>query len=186
MTDPLERIEAYFLEFGQAIVDCRSGTEFRAGDWKEAHAALGRLRDRYLHEKKDLTPEQRAALQKVFEDDVFIAGMMAVRQVGEHVKHVSQGAVGPRITTLQNAPIQLTVSSSAMAMFAAPTVVLHDVNNVPHRIDHRERLKEAQRRIGLALAKAKNPRKHAGACRLRSRSAAARGPSVGGINDETQ
>jgi hypothetical protein len=158
MTGPLERIEAYFEEFGQAIVDCHSRIEFRAGDLKEAHAALGRLRDRYLHEKKDLTPKQQAALQKVFEDDVFIAGMMAIRQVGEHVTHVSRGATGPRISTIQNAPIQLTVESSAMAVFAAPTVTLVDVHNVLHRIDHRERLEEAQRRIGSALAKATKSR----------------------------
>jgi len=155
MTESLDRIETYFDEFREAIDRCRSGKKFRAGDWKGAHAALGRLRERYLHEKEHLIPEQRAALQKVFEDDVFIAGMMAIRQIAEHVTHVSRSAMGPRISTPWNAPIQLTVESSAMAVFASPIVILRDVNNTPHEIDHLVRLEEAQRRIGSALAKAR-------------------------------
>jgi hypothetical protein len=80
--------------------------------------------------------------------------MMAIRQVSEHVTHVSRGAPGPLIRTTGNAPIQLTVESSAMAVFSAPVPILRDVFDVPHAIDHLNMLEEAKLRIGHALADA--------------------------------
>ena len=151
MTEALERIDEYFKEFRDAVNDCRLAGSFRAADWKEAYGALGRLRDRYLHEKENLTPEQQAPLQKVFEEDVFIRGMMEVRQVSEHVV---RSEPGPLIRTTGNAPIQLTVESSAMAVFAAPVVVLCDILNMPHTVNHLQMLEEAERRIGAAVARA--------------------------------
>ena len=153
MTDALGRIAGYFEEFRQSIERCRSADAFKAVDWKDAHGALGRLRERYEHEKDDLTPEQQKALRKVFEDDVFIKGMMELRQVGEHV--VRRG--GPTIYTTGNAPVHLTVESSAMAVFAGPVVTLPDIDGKVHKLDHGERLEEALRRIGAALAKTSLP-----------------------------
>lgn len=147
MTEALVRIVSYFEEFRESVKDCRVAESFRPADWKEAYAALGRLRERYKHEKAGLTADQQEALEKVFENDTFIEGLMEFRQVGEHV--VRRG--GPVIRTIGNAPIQLTVESSAMAVFAGPVVVLRDVASVPHRIDHLKMLEEAERRIGAAL-----------------------------------
>jgi hypothetical protein len=135
---------------------CRSAESFRPIDWKAAYGALGRVRERFLHEKKNLAPAQQAALQKVFEEDVFIKGMMALRQVSEHVTHVRRDAPGPRISTIQNAPIQLTVESSAAAAFSVAVPVLRDVMNKPHAIDHLKMLEEAQRRICAALVRARS------------------------------
>lgn len=148
MTEALERVVAYFEEFRGSVNDCRQAGSFRPSDWKEAYGALGRLRDRYKHEKGGLTADQRAALEKVFENDPFIEGMMEFRQVGEHV--IRRG--GPLIRTTGNAPIQLTVESSAMAVFSAPVVVLRDIASALHTIDHLKMLEEAERRIGAALA----------------------------------
>jgi hypothetical protein len=118
MTEALERIAEYFAEFRQSVEACRGASSFRSVDWKAAYGALGRLRDRYIHEKSNLTPAEQAPLRKVFEDDVFIKGMMELRQVGEHVVRRE----GPMIYTTENAPVRLTVESSAKAVFAAPVV----------------------------------------------------------------
>jgi hypothetical protein len=152
MTEALERIAAYFEEFREAVNDCRTAASFRAADWKEAYGALGRLRDRYVHERETSTSEERLALEKVFENDTFIEGMMEVRQVSEHVVRRSPG---PLIRTTGNVPIQLTVESSAMAIFSAPIVILRDITNVPHRVDHLKMLEEAEQRIGAALERAR-------------------------------
>lgn len=152
MSEALERISQYFDEFGQSLEACRSAESVRPVDLKAAHSALGRLRERFLHEKKNLTPAQQAALQKVFEDDVFIKGMMEFRQVGEHVIRRPDG---PQIWIEGNVPVQLTVESSAMAVFAGPVVRLFDINDTPHRVNHLERLSKAEGRISAALARAR-------------------------------
>ena len=152
MTEALERIGDYFEEFRQSVEACRSAETLRPVDWRAAHSALGRLRERFLHEKTNLTPAQQAALQKVFEDDVFIKGMMEFRQVGEHVVRRPNG---PQIWTAGNVPVQLTVEFSAMAVFAGPIVTLLDVKDTPHRIDHLERLTKAEGRISAALTRAR-------------------------------
>ena len=150
MDSAIDRIAAYFEEFKQSVEDCRKSPTFRPGDLKQAYSSLGRLRDRYLWEKENLTTSEIAPLRKVFEEDVFIKGLMDIRQVGEHV--VRRG--GPLIRTTTNAPIQLNVESSAMAMFAAPIVSLLDVEKVAHDIDHLAWLEDALRRIAAALTKA--------------------------------
>jgi hypothetical protein len=149
MSDALERIAQYFDEFRESVNRCRSADTFRPADWKSAYGALGRLRDRYEHEKANLTIDERRALEKVFDNDTFIEGMMQFRQVSEHV--IRRG--GARITTTRNVPIQLTVESSAMAVFAAPVVVLPDNMRKPHTIDHLKMLEEGERRIHAALDK---------------------------------
>jgi hypothetical protein len=151
--EALDRIVLYFDEFCQAVNDCRTANSFRSADWKEAYGALGRLRDRYLHEEKNLAPSQQAALSKVFDNDTFIEGMMDFRQVSEHV---IRREPGPLVRTPANAPIQLTVESSAMAVFSAPIVTLPDVNKIRRTINHLDWLAEAERRIGAALQKARS------------------------------
>jgi hypothetical protein len=149
---PLERIASDFDAFRRSIDDCRRSTDpFRSEQFKGAYGALARLRDRYRHERENLTSEQRVPLERVFEKDKFIAGMMELRQVAEHV--IRRG--GPLIYTTGNAPIQLTEGSSALAVFAAPIVVLPDKSGEAHRLDHLERLNEAELRISRALAKAR-------------------------------
>ena len=152
MSEALERIAKDFEDFCQSVEACRSAEAFRPVDWKSAYGALGRLRDRYSHEKDNLAAEELSALQKVFDNDTFMEGMMHFRQVSEHV--IKRG--GAQITTTKNVPIQLTVESSAMAVFAGPVVVLPDIKRERHTIDHLKMLEEAQRRISAALARA-NP-----------------------------
>jgi hypothetical protein len=69
MTEALDRIARDSQEFRQNVDACRSSTSCRAVDLKAAHSALGRVRERFLHEKRELTLGQRSALQKVFKDD---------------------------------------------------------------------------------------------------------------------
>jgi hypothetical protein len=149
--EALQRIEAYLTEFEESVEACRSASS-KPVDWKAAYGALGRLRERYQHEAKNLTGEQRAALEKAFDDDPFIKGMMELRQVAEHVVRREPG---PLIRTTQNAPVQLTVESSAMAVFAAPVVILRDTSNVAHTVDHLKMLEEARGRIRAALKRAR-------------------------------
>jgi hypothetical protein len=149
-TTALDRIATYYEEFRQSVERCCSAKTFMAGDWKGAYDALYRLKERYRHEKGNLTREQRAALYKAFEDDAFIGGMMELRQVGTHVARRE----GPTIYTTGNAPITLTAESSAMAVFGGPIVRLLDNAGKPHTLDHAQRLQAAERRIGDALVKA--------------------------------
>jgi hypothetical protein len=85
MSEALERIRQYSVEFSQSVERCSSASAFVSLDLKNAYGALGRLRDRYVREKTVLTPNERAALQKALDDDVFIDGMMNLRQLAEHV-----------------------------------------------------------------------------------------------------
>jgi hypothetical protein len=39
---------------------------------------LSRMRDRYMHEKSNLDSTERRALAKVFEEDVFIEGLLNI------------------------------------------------------------------------------------------------------------
>jgi hypothetical protein len=153
MTDGLKRIAAYYDEFCQSVEVCRAAAaaSYRSLDWKAAYSALGRMRDRYRHERGGLALGEQTALKKVFENDAFIEGLMDFRQVGEHV--IRRG--GPVIRTISNAPVRLTVESSAMAVFAGPVVVLPDITGAEHTIDHLKLLQEALRRIGAALERAR-------------------------------
>jgi hypothetical protein len=154
MTEALDRIASDFAEFQRSLADCRSGDSFRPEQWKGAHSALHRVRDRYVWERKrgNLSPEEGRVLWKVFEDDPFIKGMMELRQVGEHVNVRGRGA---RLTTTRNVPFELTAESSALAVFAAAYVVLEDTRGEEQPLDHWRRLKEAERRICEALEAAR-------------------------------
>ncbi|HEY9463225.1 MAG TPA: hypothetical protein VIR54_09065 [Vicinamibacterales bacterium] len=153
MSDALERIEEYAQAFRDGIARCE-GALFNRADLLDAYDRLSRLRDRYLKEKPHLTPTQRLALAKVFEDDRFIEGMLNARQIGEHV--TKRGPV-VTIRTADNAPITFdAVQSSAMAYFAGPLVQLPDVHERLHEIDHLGQLREAEKRIDAAIQRARS------------------------------
>ena len=153
MSDALETIEEYFQEFRDGIVRCEAALQFNRADLLDAQNRLARLRDRYIAEKDDLSLFERKALSKVFEKDVFIQGMLNVRQIGEHVTKRSGGAVILR--TPANAPIELDCQTSAMSYFGASRVLVGDAKGQKHQVDHFEQLKEAESRISAALRKAR-------------------------------
>jgi hypothetical protein len=150
---PLERIASYLDEFRRAVEDCRhsvrSSDLFRSEYWKNAYGALGRLRDRYKHEKDRLTPAQRDALQKVFENDHFIRSMMEIRQVGEHVTRRCP------ITLCTDENIHFECETSANDVFAAPIVTVLDKKGEPQRIDHLAWFEETLKRIQRAFDRAR-------------------------------
>src|SRR5690348_2262987 len=86
MSDALTKVIGASEEFFQGIERCRTASTFNAGDYKDAYNRLNRLRERFLHEKFSLNPSEREALEKVFEKDVFIEGLLKGRTIGEHIK----------------------------------------------------------------------------------------------------
>jgi hypothetical protein len=150
MTAALKRVEADFEAFRDALRRCQSGADARPADMQDAYARLSRVRERYFKEKEGLAPPERRALAKTLEEDVFIKGMMELRQVSEHV--TKRGEL--TIRSVDNAPIELDCETSAMAAFAAPQVTLPDIHGAPHRLDHFKQLAQAETRIAAALRKA--------------------------------
>jgi hypothetical protein len=147
MIDALEHIEQDFEEYRRSVADCQAADPFRAELFRSAYAALSRLRERYRHERKRLAPMQMRALEKVFENDRFIRGMLHLRQVSEHVMRQVE------LMTTENMP--LIVETSAHAMFAAPSVPLTDAQSgQPYLFHHLNYLLEAERRVKRALDKA--------------------------------
>ena len=154
MTDSskaLQRIEVYFEEFCTGVRDCINAEFFVRADLLDAYDRLARLRDRFKKEKNNLDPGALAALTKVFENNVFIHGMMNIRQVAEHVKKRGEELV---IYTADNRPITLNAVLSAMPMFAASRVTLTDITGSPYHLDHLRMLREAEKRITKAMNKA--------------------------------
>ena len=146
MSDALERIEQYAQDFREGVARCAAASMFKMADVLDAYNRLNRLRDRYRYEACRLTPSERHALTKVFDDDVFIRGMLEARQIGEHVTQRRPGPV--TIRTVGNAPIDFDCkSSSALAYFAGPLVEMPDVDGQSHDINHLEQLREAEKRI---------------------------------------
>jgi hypothetical protein len=142
MSEALTRILDDARAFSAGIARCRT-SPFNAADWEDAYNTLHRLRERYLTENPTLDPLERDALAKVFEDDLFIKGLLHLRQVGEHVRY-RQGVV---LRTRTNQPILLNVAASAGSAFAAPVVRLPDVSGQIRPIDHLANLEEAEKRI---------------------------------------
>jgi hypothetical protein len=119
-------------------------------DIRDAYDRPYRLRERYKREAPTLSPTQKSALQKVFEEDVFIEGMCKMRGIGAHVE---TGLTVLRQT--DNSPFEVNAASSAAAVFADRCVYLTDTDGECQRIDHLERLTVAEERIARAIAKAK-------------------------------
>lgn len=152
MSESFARIENYFVAFSEGIERCRTATTFNAADWQDAYNRLNRLRDRYVNEKPNLTPSEKAALTKVFEQDTFIEGLLNIRLIGEHV----QKRTPPVIPLHTNTPITMPVETSAGAIFDAPIVRLPDTKGQLYQTDHLRNLEEGESRISRALARAKN------------------------------
>jgi len=149
-SEALKRIETYFDEFCRGVERCRRANSFDPADWKDAYGRLARLKDRYEFEKRNLSPPERRALSKVFDNDVFTVGMLNIRQAGEHV--IKRGDF--TIRTASNEPIILEVGSSALAVFSGPKVVLDVVDGATHSLDHLEMLDEQVKRIRAVIRKA--------------------------------
>jgi hypothetical protein len=151
MSDGLKRVGKEVKAFSSKVAQCRNEDNSDMSDIQDAYSRLIRARDRYLYEAKHrLAAAEKAALQKVFEDDKFIEGMGKVRGIADHVEI---GEVIIRDTN--NAPFTITPASSAAAVFADRCVNLTDVEGVTHRWDHLEVLTEADDRVTRALKNAK-------------------------------
>src|SRR5437870_2119041 len=118
MSESFDRIEKHFVAFSEGIERCRTAKTFNAADWQDAYNRLSRLRDRYLNEKPNLSASEQAALDKVFEHDSFIKGLLDIRQIGEHV----QKRTLPVIPVYTKTPITLHAETSAGAVFSGPIV----------------------------------------------------------------
>lgn len=149
--DSLTVIEEYFEAFRDGIVRCETASVFSQPDWMDTLNRLARLRDRFLAEKPHLTEPQRRSLSKAFEEDVFIKGMLEGRQISEHVTRRG-GAV---IRTSANAPIKLDFKTSAGSYFSSSCVTVFDLQGKPHKVNHLEQAKEAERRINVAIRNAR-------------------------------
>jgi hypothetical protein len=152
MSDALKTIEECFQEFRRGIARCEAATAFDRADLLDAQNRLNRLRDRYVAKTNNLTTLEHEALSKVFDQDVFIKGMLDGRQIGEHVKKRG-GAI---IRTTANAPIELHAETSAMSYFRDWRVEVSDVKGRPHEVDHLKNLKEAEMRIDAAIRTARS------------------------------
>lgn len=149
----VDRIVQYFEEFCAGLKRCQEAETFVRADLLDVYERLARLRERFIFEKehKTLTNSEEHALSKVFQKDTFMKGLMNTRTIGAHV---TQRSGEPVLYTRSNTPMTITASSSAMAVFSEPVVTLIDKEGRPGRVDHLERLLEAQRRIKKVLDRA--------------------------------
>lgn len=153
MTTPshaLASIQTYFAHFRESVERARKEAIFRTADWQDAYARLARLRERYLSEAVNLTRAEGTALSKVFEHDVFIEGMMQMRQVAEHI-HRRETFI---IRRVDNSPMVFGTECSAGAVFSSSAPTLVDTDGQPHLVDHLKMLQEAEGRIAKAIDQA--------------------------------
>ena len=141
---PLPEFSPPARAFSDKVAECCRATSFDADDYRDAIGRLGRLRERYQHEQRNgtLDPGEAEALYKVFEDDVFIKGMLDVRKISEHIEKRSGG--GAVIRLKDNSPIPLSAQTSAGALFAGPIYSVHRSQGQVHSVDHRKQLQDAE------------------------------------------
>ena len=153
-SEALTRIQAAARAFSDKVAECCRATAFNADDCRDAVGRLGRLRERYVKEMDNGTfnPVEAQELRKVFEDDVFIKGMLDVRQISEHIEKRSGG--GPVVRLKDNRPIPLSAQTSAGALFAGPICTVHRPQGQVDHVNHLEQLREAEQRIQRALVTA--------------------------------
>jgi hypothetical protein len=153
MSEALERILGYASAFSEWIARCRTAT-FNAPDVQDAYNRLSRLRDRYLHEKRNRTLDtvEEQALRKVFEADRFIEGMLDGRQISEHVQKTSGDDTVILLTTSSRIP--LCVKTSTGSFFAVSTATVRDTTGMVYSVNHLAQLSEAEKRIQRALERA--------------------------------
>ena len=144
--DALKRINNDYQEFIRGVERCET-EEFDPANVKDAIMRFSRLRERYLSEKTNLNTAACKALSKVFEEDKFVAGMMDLRQVTEHVKKRD----GVELVTEGNVPILLDADTSVGAVFYGPIVYLTRADGEQEKIDHLKRLLELKKRVSKAI-----------------------------------
>ena len=154
MSEGLDRILDDKRDFSAAITRCKNVT-FNSADVKDAYNRLSRLVDRYHHEKDNRTLDsgEEQALHKVFEDDVFIKGMLDGRQIGEHVVK-REGRGQPVIYLKGNIPVPLVAQTSAGGLFAEPIYIVPDDQGT--EVNHLDQLTEAEKRVEKAFTRATN------------------------------
>ena len=94
----------------------------------------------------------------MFDRDRFIDGMLTLRQIGEHVIQEKRPGRTKRfqITIEGNRPIDLDHETSAMGAFPGQEATVYDIYGTPYRINHLQRLRDAETRIRRALEKARS------------------------------
>ena len=142
-------IVRYAQRFFDAVDRCAAATAHNEADLADAYNRLNRTRERYRKQKTSLNERQRAALDKVFVNDLFIQRLLSgARQLGEHMdKH---GAT-VEIRTPKNEPMIFPIQVSALPFYGGAVVRLPDIHGVVRKIDHLAFLREAERRIRAAL-----------------------------------
>jgi len=131
------------------VIQCRRGPR--------CYGRLGRLRERYVNERDSHTLDsvEHEELRKVFEEDVFIKGMLDGRQISEHIHKRSGGQ--PVIRRKDNSPIPLSVQVSAESFFGGPVLPMpDDLRRTTQPVTHLDQLEEAERRIKRALDRTMN------------------------------
>jgi hypothetical protein len=151
MTDGFRRIEKRFEAFREKISQCHEANA-TMDDIEDAYSRLYRLRNRYEYErdKRALDPTELAPLRKVLEEDNFIKGMLFVRVIGEHVE--KGGSV---LSYPDGSTFRVTSESSGAVVFAEPHYVFFDADDQEQPGDHRKQLREAERRVARAFARAR-------------------------------
>jgi hypothetical protein len=150
----LSRILAAAREFSSLLDKHSKATKHDPADCEDVYNRLSRLKNRFDHEvsRHTLTQSELVALRKVFKEDDFIKGMLDGRQIGEHVQKRSGG--GPRIPLYTNQRIRLTDEVSAGAFFGNPIFSFKDASGEIQYHNHKDKLREAERRIKEALRRA--------------------------------
>jgi hypothetical protein len=158
MSEALTRMLKDARAFSAKVEECRHAASFNADDYRDAYGRLGRLRERYVKERDDRTLDQleEQALRKVFDEDVFMKGMLDGRHISEHVQKRSGSK--PIIRSRDNSPIPLAAETSAGSFFAGAIVTVHGPQGVIHYVNHLEQLEEAEKRILSVLDRATNTR----------------------------
>jgi hypothetical protein len=154
MSQALIRIIKYADEFYEGVKRCRDISTYSAGDMKDAYNRLQRLLNRYRSEIPNLDPFERKPLEKVFEHDNLIKGLLDLRQIGEHVQKRTEAEVPLLVPFETNQRIPLTVETSAMAVFGQPIFTVFDRDGKRITSDHHKNLVLAEERIKKAINRA--------------------------------
>ena len=157
MSEGLNKILLEVSAFYDSIERCRVSTTFNAADYQDAYNRLNRVTERYVHEKENgrLEAHEDQALEDVLERDPFIKGMRHARIIGEHVQK-TRGETPVILLTTNTCPIPLLAETSAGSFFSGPTAIARDVQGKMYFVNHLAQLREAEKRLRQAVARATN------------------------------
>jgi hypothetical protein len=152
--DPFDLIVRYAQDFFDLVDQYAATTPHNPALLADAYNRLNRARERYGKMEDALSEHQRVALDKVFQQDVFITRLLSgARQLGEHM---DKDGASVEIRTPHNQPMHFEVS--ALPFYGGAVVHLPDVQGVMRSIDHLAFLREAERRVRDALRRATEDR----------------------------